>query len=670
MPSADGNNRRSRRRPTVDGSPPTNLAQALLDEEEVRTRRDFIINQVANQVASTLEASNAEQEEPEPGIWFNSIWSSSATTTTGVDTGLHSIPDDLNSIPPVANTQDAFRSMLDTLGTRRGTFTIGGTAGSTRSVRREPSQGTLINRFRALGVYNDYINADANFQNEYIRLYGSSRYDYLDNQIPVVDDDVDTSTINVSLYEDGTNKPMSECVFVDHLGWFSKDDPRLVKDYCNPKASIIVDKDKMYYLEQYAEVFVDIDSSGNLVSKGDYTNRYPSTGELALPLVSIIDNSVGLGMFMTKYISLDLLNNPKFKDNYIEDIRNGRFYKTSEYKGTGKREPKVMYIKRKCPTGSFFEYIKSRNIPNTYSLTYGKRYPFGIEIETCSGVVPSYLNKELFFSAVHDGSLRESDGNVYGGEYVSDILQGDLGLKQLKKLCYQLTKRCLVDKKCGNHVHLSGINFTKENVVLMYWLYQKIQNEIFLMMPKSRRANEYCRFLDKVNISIPNILKDRKFYVENYYNAIMMVLSKMDYNSKRVNKKNDHPKGFKCGYDHSAARYCWVNFIPAVFDTRKNGVYTIEFRPMSGSTSYRKIKNWLLICFALVDVVENHKQEIYDNPNLELRDIITICYPKNHETLNKYITERKELFADGSTGKEISDYEDNEVDSNFKFNNL
>jgi len=114
----------------------------------------------------------------------------------------------------------------------------------------------------------------------------------------------------------------------------------------------------------------------------------------------------------------------------------------------------------------------------------------------------------------------------------------------------------------------------------MYYIYQIIEDEIFDMMPKSRRKNEYCRRLTRINIDLINLLPtntERDFYIKKYYDEIITVLSQKAHPDSYINKKQDHPKGFKCGYDHSAARYCWVNFIPAVFNTRKNGVYTINF---------------------------------------------------------------------------------------------
>ena len=261
--------------------------------------------------------------------------------------------------------------------------------------------------------------------------------------------------------------------------------------------------------------------------------------------------------------------------------------------------------------------------------------------------MPAYLQKDLHYSSVHDGSLRQEDDNTaWGKEYVTSVLQGDLGLKNLKMICYELSKRCMVNKQCGVHVHLSGVNFNKENIVMMYWLYQRLQDEVYKMLPKSRRNNEYCRKLKPIPINIENLNSiNRNFYIEKYYNEIILFVSKNNFPGREVNKKRDHPAGFKCGYDHSSSRYSWVNFVPSVFDTRGNKVYTIEFRPAPGSTSYLKIKNWLLICMALVDVVENHKQFLHKNrETVDLLSVLTEVYGQKANTLCKWVDERKQLF--------------------------
>jgi len=207
----------------------------------------------------------------------------------------------------------------------------------------------------------------------------------------------------------------------------------------------------------------------------------------------------------------------------------------------------------------------------------------------------------------------------------------------------------------------------------MYYLYHKLQREIFTMLPKSRRNNTYCRFLDSrpiINFNIKDLQSfNRDYAIDVAYEAIVRYVSANNNPSKKVNKKNDHPKGYKCGYDHDSARYCWVNFVPALFNTRKNKIYTIEFRPAPGSTSYIKIKNWLLICMALVDIVENHKRFIYENSNLSLAKILTEVYGQKANKLIAWVDKRIAKFNDAEF-TENDEYADNELDNNVSLKNL
>ena len=365
----------------------------------------------------------------------------------------------------------------------------------------------------------------------------------------------------------------------------------------------------------------------------------------------------------------NILNDFGFNKLYAEDYNKGIFKLKTEITPF-KKKMRIEGLKYKAP-----KTIEDKSKAITYRNTLGKQYSFGLEIETISGFVPTHVLAPLNCSSVHDGSLRDrEDNHAYGKEYVTDVLTGDIGLLKLKKLCSELTKRCLVNYQCGVHVHLSNINFTKENVILMYYLYTTLQREIFLMLPKSRRGNEYCRFLNGSVLNNFNVADlqnlNREFTINHYYNNIVKYISNHS-NGKKVNKKYDHPKGFKCGYDHESARYCWVNFVPALFNTRKNNVYTIEFRPAPGSTSYIKIKNWLLICMALVDVVENHKRFIYDTPqrSLSLNDVLYEVYGKNADKLVAWVDKRKFKFS-ADEFDENTEYDDNELDNNISLKNL
>lgn len=371
------------------------------------------------------------------------------------------------------------------------------------------------------------------------------------------------------------------------------------------------------------------------------------------------------------YVNVRVLKNPSFYDLYIEDLKTGNFISKDKYVEF-KKGKTIRGIEYKTPFDTFLKFNKNK--PNTYIKTLNKQYRFGVEIETISGILPKYLTNDIFYSSVYDGSLKHPNGEVYGYEYVTDILKGDSGLKQLKMLCYEITKRCMIDRKCSVHTHISDINFNKENVVLLYFLCLTLENEIFSSLPPSRKNNEYCRRMKLVNIDITKIVENRDYYIDFYYSEIIKILSTKGTSDKHINKKKQHPKGNKCGYDHSTERYCWVNFIPSVFNTRHNEQYSIEFRCLGGTANYYSIKNWLLICMAIVNFVEDYKKSIYYGTEpITIENILKIVYYNKYQEVLNWFNEQVYRFSKDNIESDMA--EDNNfnlqiTDNNFSIKSL
>lgn len=306
----------------------------------------------------------------------------------------------------------------------------------------------------------------------------------------------------------------------------------------------------------------------------------------------------------------------------------------------------------------------------------GIKKTFGVEIETAFGRLERDEVEHLNVKAVHDGSLRDENGNVMGGEYVTGVLYGDAGLAQLHELCRVLQTKCTVNDKCGVHVHVGNIKWNKEDVVFAYALAELIEKELFTMLPKSRRSNSYCRQLTPIAMKQLDYLKQSNSQIElqmrtdEIFNQIFYeVSSRRDGEpGPAANKSKNHPQGSKCGYDKSAQRYCWLNFVTLMYNTK--GIpdsYTLEFRPHSATLNYTKIKNWIKICVAFVSFVENHKSVIrngfYTDKKgvtypLSLELIVKLSYPKGGDKLIDYIRSRKSLFT---TSTEKVDYVEKEV---------
>lgn len=352
---------------------------------------------------------------------------------------------------------------------------------------------------------------------------------------------------------------------------------------------------------------------------------------------------------------------------YLKDNKDGHFDKKGRYhkfNNVFKYDPKD--IKKSIEMGTFSP---------TFRITEGKKHTFGVELETSIGILQPWHYKDLNIDAVHDGSLRGPNGeDPTGGEYVTGILTGDMGFNQINKICSILSKRCEIDKRCGVHVHV-GIKPTNSFIVNLYKLLLDIQNEIWSMMPHTRRNGKYCKNLYKLDFSRLASAKTEEEYelitndlfaqIYKFINVEPVI--KTENGVGMYSKQTSHPLGDKCGYNSDTPRYCWVNFVPALFIRRdyiSKGKkpkdytgYTIEFRPHPGSLNYTKIKNWIKICIAIVSFVENNEDYISKN-KVTLDKIIRSEYPKSSIKLLDFVRSRQELFASKQAEDFSTDYTD------------
>ena len=304
----------------------------------------------------------------------------------------------------------------------------------------------------------------------------------------------------------------------------------------------------------------------------------------------------------------------------------------------------------------------------SYSSFEGLEYTFGVEIETSIGRPTDEDIKELNVKAVHDGSLRDKDGNTPGGEYVTGVLKGDSGLAQIYELCRVLSSRCKVNAQCGVHVHVGSLGWGKDDVVYSYILAEMLEKELFAMLPSSRRNNSYCRALTPITktlfaeLSESTTKSDYNILIDQLYSKIYeevsfiktknsvtdfvarnrdneVTQSTILVNNSTINKAQNHPLGTKCGYDKNAQRYCWLNFVTLLYDTKGNpNARTLEFRSHSATMNFIKIRNWIKICLAFCKFVEDHKNLI-NTGNVSLKDVIMTIYPKTGKDLVDYIVE-------------------------------
>ncbi len=334
-------------------------------------------------------------------------------------------------------------------------------------------------------------------------------------------------------------------------------------------------------------------------------------------------------------------------------------------------------------------YYERGQITTSYNVSKGLQYTFGIELETCEGYVPNFIMCDLNGKSVRDGSIT-------GMEWVSGVLKGDSGFYHTNKASYHLSRACKVDHKCGMHLHLGNIEFTKLFSVSMYMLGLRIQDEIFELFPLSRQLTRNQYYIDKGMVNgccykIP-VLEgfEKKIYkddrnvgdtlkkIEDLYHSLFVWMSGGNVPDFRRNKLQRHPN------QYPDARYVWLNVLTANFNrtklnfdietTSKNkqinlemqkSAATIEFRNHMATLSYIKIRNWILIMMACVNYAENNSYYILESDKITLAEIIYSVYGDYGNFLIKYIEERKIIYK-GKSPEESAAIEDKEYKMDIK----
>jgi hypothetical protein len=251
------------------------------------------------------------------------------------------------------------------------------------------------------------------------------------------------------------------------------------------------------------------------------------------------------------------------------------------------------------------------------------RYTFGVEVETSGGYVPTSEGNDLNVSAVNDGSIS-------GKEYVTGVLVGDSGLSMLKKVCDTVQENCEIDSQCGIHVHIGGATFNRRFTIMATHLGLMLQDEVFDMMPPSRKRSTYCK-------PIPTKHKEMTF--KNYKEH----LADLIYSSCTLDADNN--KKTRLGR-YPSKRYTWLNMVGY---SQANGHNTIEFRNHGASMNYEKIRNWTLICMAFVNFVENNQRRIWEARNLPggitLDEVLHSALGDNlGGQVSRYVNSRKDKF--------------------------
>lgn len=287
--------------------------------------------------------------------------------------------------------------------------------------------------------------------------------------------------------------------------------------------------------------------------------------------------------------------------------------------------------KRSYRSNNTLSYHKTygTNSP-TFSISNGMRYTFGVEIETSRGRLDSW--DELNLASVYDGSTS-------GPEYVTGVLKGDYGFNHLKDICEAIAEDHEINKRCGIHVHIGG-QFNRLFTIMLLRLGHQLQDEIYRMMPPSRLGNSFCKYIPDyvMDINLTNWRKHLGKYIHGGDNTL----------DKNCNKKSNLG-------NYPSTRYRWIN---CVNFSSNSGKPTVEFRNHSASMSYYKIRNWTLMCMAIVRFAQNNQKRIWYNlEDITLHEVMMTSLGNNIGLqIMSYYQKRVALFAHNY--KEGGDYYD------------
>lgn len=283
-------------------------------------------------------------------------------------------------------------------------------------------------------------------------------------------------------------------------------------------------------------------------------------------------------------------------------------------------------------------------------------FSFGVEIETSNGIVDmvSLLKNDFVF--LRDGSL---DGGL---EYTSLPLRGADGIAKLRNFCSSLSE-CSINEFCSLHIHLGGVNLSKEEVVSLYKTVFQCQQELFDFVPSYKRSSKY--FAKKAEYKDHcKPLKSLGLYQEEDVNQMYRsIYNFVTMNGQFGNGDDDIDEDEDEGYydeddNHvnkwnKLSRYHHLNLL----NWFEKGS-TIEFRLHEPTTNYQKIVSWLLIISAITKYAKKYSNQIINNElKISLMKIILDIYPANVSSyLNKYIKHRTILHNNSYITGSDEDY--------------
>ncbi len=209
-------------------------------------------------------------------------------------------------------------------------------------------------------------------------------------------------------------------------------------------------------------------------------------------------------------------------------------------------------------------------------------FTFGLEFETCAGVIPEQQCFEL-------GLIPLRDGSIEGIEYATVPMAGEEGFKLLHEQLRVLSEKTRFNKECSVHVHLGGFPIDKTKIFKLYNILYNIQSSVFDILPRlATRTAEYKAKRKNYTNPLPKFSSFEQLY-KNYSGGALNFED--DLTKAHPGDPNDRQKW------NMEYRYMWANLLNLMF---KPAGKTVEFRIHGPSTNYQKIVYWMFLCNAIL----------------------------------------------------------------------
>ena len=302
-----------------------------------------------------------------------------------------------------------------------------------------------------------------------------------------------------------------------------------------------------------------------------------------------------------------------FKDRYFWSVQHNSYVL---YLGGSKE--KLVSLKYMKKTGFPYSFDKRYEAAESFKLFAGKqaivanydfplskylKYTFGIEFETCLGIIPEQL-------CYRDGLIPLRDGSIAGNEYSTVVLSGNNGLSLLYQQLQTLRAYTHFNKECSLHMHFGGFPIDSQKLFRLYQICQFIEPELKTILPEytfctskyKSTGKDYCKCLPRYSS------------FESLYNGLVGIPYENDL---LIPHPLDEYRGHKWNV---TTRYYWLNIINMIcYPNHK----TVEFRFLRPTYNLERILFWIYTFNAILLYAESELSV----QNRSLIGIYSAIYP-------------------------------------------